>query len=73
MKHFVIQHHEREVVLVDTPGFNHPTKADGDILKGIVDWLKNEYVLVSQLLYFILLILRQISQKHTVWRYYLFV
>jgi hypothetical protein len=31
--------------LVDTPGFNHPTKADGDVLRGIIDWLKNEYVL----------------------------
>ena len=44
VKHFTIQHHDREVVLVDTPGFNHPTKADGDVLKGIVNWLKNEYV-----------------------------
>ena len=42
VEHFVIQRHERTVFLVDTPGFNHPTKADGDILKGIVDWLKKK-------------------------------
>ena len=71
VEHFVIQHHKRKVVFVDTPGFNHPTKADGDVLKEIVDWLKNEYVL-SQFLYFIL-ILRQMSRKRTVRRYYLFV
>jgi ribosome biogenesis GTPase A len=46
VKEFPIHHHGREVVLLDTPGFNHPTKADGDVLKGIVDWLKNEYVTV---------------------------
>ena len=45
MEHFVIRDRKREVVLVDTPGFNDPTKADGDILKGIVDWMKNVYVL----------------------------
>jgi hypothetical protein len=42
VEHFAIHHNERTVFLVDTPGFNHPTKADGDILKGIVDWLKNK-------------------------------
>ena len=49
VKHFVIQHHDREVILVDTPGFNHPAKYDRDILREIVDWLKYEYV-PSQLL-----------------------
>ena len=47
VEHFDIQHRERRVVLVDTPGFNNPTrsiKSDGDILKEIVDWLKNKYV-----------------------------
>ena len=71
MKDFVVQHHEREVVFVDTPGFNHPEKADGDVLKEIVDWLKKKYML-SQLLHSIL-ILRQMSQKHPIRRYYLFV
>ena len=44
MKHFDIQHSKSEVqvVLVDTPGFNDPTKADGMVLKGIVDWMKDE-------------------------------
>ena len=42
VEHFVIRDRKREVVLVDTPGFNDPTKADGDILKGIVDWMKNK-------------------------------
>lgn len=44
VKHFFVKHHEREVVLVDTPGFNNPTVSggDGDVLRGIVDWLKNE-------------------------------
>ena len=42
VKYFVIQHPKCEVVLVDTPGFNNsdPTKGDGVILKGIVDWMK---------------------------------
>ena len=54
VKHFTIQDQEREVVLVDTPGFNHPTKTDGDVLREIIDWLENKYVL-SHILYSILI------------------
>jgi hypothetical protein len=42
VEHFAIHRNERTVFLVDTPGFNHPTKADGDILKGIVNWVEKK-------------------------------
>ena len=44
VNHFMVKHHKnsmKSVVFVDTPGFNHPSKPDRDILEEIVHWLKN--------------------------------
>ena len=67
IKPFVLQHHEYDVVFVDTPGFNHPSKTDGVILEEIINWLKSKSVL-SQFLHYIL-ILHQILSRHAVWRH----
>ena len=69
VKHFVLQRHEYDVVFVDTPGFNHPSKTDAVIFEEIIHWLKSGSVL-SRFLYYIL-ILHQILPRHAVWRYYL--
>jgi predicted GTPase len=70
VKHFLLQHHEYDVVFVDTPGFNNPWKTDGVILEEIINWLKSKSVLsvLSQMLYFVL-ILHQILPRHAVQRY----
>ena len=71
VKDFVLQHHKYkyDVVFVDTPGFNHPSKTDGVVLKEIIDWLKEKSVLFRFLYY--ILILCQISPRHAFRRYYL--
>ena len=66
---FVLQHHNYDVVFIDTPGFNHPSKTDGVILKEIIDWLKAKSVL-SRFLYYILM-LHQILPRDALRRYYL--
>ena len=66
---FVLHHHKCNVVFVDTPGFNHPSKTDGVVLKEIIDWLKEKSVLSRILSY--ILIFRQIPPRHTFRRYYL--
>ena len=58
VKDFVLQHHKYDVVLVDTPGFNHTSKPDAVVLKEIIDWLKEKSVLFRFLYY--ILILHQI-------------
>lgn len=47
VNHFVLRRDEYDVVFVDTPGFNHPSKTDCVILKEIIDWLKSESVFIS--------------------------
>ena len=69
VKHFVLQRHDRDVVFVDTPGFNHTSKTDGVILEEIINGLKSELVL-SRFLYYTL-IFHQILPRHAIWRYYL--
>ena len=53
---FAINHHGRDVVFVDTPGFNHPTKTDRAILEEIVNWLKDKYVFIPILIFYLDLI-----------------
>ena len=69
VKRYVLQHQGYDVVFVDTPGFNHPSKTDGVIFEEIIHWLKSGSVL-SRFLYYIL-ILHQILPKHAVRRYHI--
>ena len=54
-KHFVLQHHEYHVVVVDTPanGFNNPSKSDG--VQTLVEIYLSKSLLseLSQILYII--------------------
>jgi predicted GTPase len=74
VKHFVLRHHKYDVVLVDTPGFNHPLKTDGVILEEIINWLKSKSVL-SQFIYYILILHQMLPSRvlprTAVRRYYL--
>lgn len=38
---------DSNVVLVDTPGFDHTGKTDVEILKMVADWLKATYVVLE--------------------------
>jgi GTPase Era involved in 16S rRNA processing len=41
------EHIANDIVLVDTPGFDHTNKTETDILKMVADWLKTTYVILE--------------------------
>ena len=37
----------RDIVFVDTPGFDHTDKTETDVLEMVADWLKTTYVILE--------------------------